>query len=552
MEYVGLRWYKCDFHLHTMKSNCYKEKETDTAEMWVDEVKNKGLNCIAITDHNEYRGIDEIKSLCEQEGIVAFPGVELSCSSSKVHMLVIFNVDYTGERVHEFLNSVAIFSDSLGNSAHTSNSDIMEVCEKAQDMDAIVIAAHIDEFNGICEISYDNIEKIMDRKYINAVQVVNNGIWEDYTVNNNIKEVCRKLSEKYGKDISEDRAKSWYKAYLLAKKSELPILAFSDNPCNENESRHGLWGIGKDFTWLKMNSTPDLESVRQSLLSYDMRVKNIFDSASIPDNEPELWIESVEIIDTTLNDKEQINVHFNPQLNTIIGGRGSGKSSIIRTIAGGMQTFDAENLELINAEQNNFYKLNGRDKKGIFTKNSVINLYMRRTEMLYKLVICNIQNMNVQTRTLFRFDNETWSEVTDVNYLDFFKAQIYTQKQIYELALDSNSLLSIIDDDINDLNKTVDEKEAALSTVISKLLEIKDLKKSILEEDRNNTELKDIDEQISKYEASGISEALKKKQKYESQKKVIDSYLEKKNEQVNQMNTLIAILPSIEDVFFGN
>lgn len=116
MEDVGLRWYKCDFHLHTMSSQCYKEKSTDTPEMWVGEVKNNELNCIAITDHNEYRGIDRIKELCEQAGILVFPGVELSCDSSKVHMLVLFDVNCNGDRVQEFLNQVGVFSNSLGDS----------------------------------------------------------------------------------------------------------------------------------------------------------------------------------------------------------------------------------------------------------------------------------------------------------------------------------------------------------------------------------------------------------------------------------------------------
>ena len=30
MENVGLRWYKCDFHLHTMTSSCYQNKDNDT------------------------------------------------------------------------------------------------------------------------------------------------------------------------------------------------------------------------------------------------------------------------------------------------------------------------------------------------------------------------------------------------------------------------------------------------------------------------------------------------------------------------------------------
>lgn len=544
MEYVGLRWYKCDFHLHTMSSRCYKESEKDTLDMWVAEVKNKGLQCIAITDHNDYRGIDAIKKLCEQEGIIAFPGVELSCDSSKIHLLILFDVNCNGSRVQEFLNQVNIFSDSLGDSGHTCKGDIFEVCEKAQEMGGLVIAAHIDEFNGINEISYDNIKEILDRKYINAVQIVNYNIWNDYEKNNDIKEVGKRLSDKYGKSISEDKIKTWYNAYLLAKESELPLLTFSDNPCAEKESKHGLWGIGRDYTWLKMDQNPNLESVRQALLSYDMRVQNDFESNVKPDTEPELWIKSIEVSNTELNNKKDIVVNFNPQLNTIIGGRGSGKSSIVRMIAGGLQSFDAENLESIKTEQYNFYKLKARDKKGIFNKNSVIKIYLERTEDLYKLEISNIESMNSQLRRLFKLDGDNWVEVLDKNYLDFFKVQVYTQKQIYELALDSNSLLSIIDEDIDNLNQKIAEKEAALNAVIAKWLEIEDLKKSINEEEKTKTELKDIEEQISKYESSGISDALKEKQKFESQKKAIDDYIYRKNEQVEQITQIINVLDS--------
>ena len=32
MDYKGLRWYKCDLHLHTMSSLCYKNREKDTVK----------------------------------------------------------------------------------------------------------------------------------------------------------------------------------------------------------------------------------------------------------------------------------------------------------------------------------------------------------------------------------------------------------------------------------------------------------------------------------------------------------------------------------------
>ena len=41
MENVGLTWYKCDFHLHTMTSSCYQNKDNDTVNDWITEVKIK-------------------------------------------------------------------------------------------------------------------------------------------------------------------------------------------------------------------------------------------------------------------------------------------------------------------------------------------------------------------------------------------------------------------------------------------------------------------------------------------------------------------------------
>lgn len=539
VEYVGLRWYKCDFHLHTMNSECYRDREKDSVEDWVKVARDKGLECVAITDHNDFRGIDEIKKQCHKNGIIAFPGVELSCDSSKVHLLIIFDVNENGEKVQTFLNQVGIFGDLLGKSGNTCRGDIFEVCAKAKQMGALVVAAHIDEFNGICEISYDNIKKLLCRDYLEAVQVVNGHIWKEYEENNNLSETSTRLSGKYGKNITEEKAKEWYKAYRLAKESGLPMLMFSDNPCEENNPKHGLWGIGDKYTWLKMNQAPDLESVRQALLSYDMRVRNCDESKEKPDVSPELWIKSLKFSHTNINKKNDVVVNFNPQLNTIIGGRGSGKSAIIRIIAGGMESFEGEGLDSILNEQENFYKERKRDKKGIFDSESCVEIIFERTGEIYKLDIRNIKNMKSQVRKLYKYVDNDWNEINDGNYFDFFKAQIYTQKQIYEIALDSSSLLSIVDQDIEGLSQKIADKDTTLEKLISKHLEINALNNSINSEGKIITELKDIEEQISKFEKSGIALSLKEKQKYDMQRKSIDDYIEKKNQQIQILNESI-------------
>lgn len=543
LDKVGLRWYKCDFHLHTMASKCYVDKHIDTLQEWINTAKQKGLECIAVTDHNDYRSIDEAMKIGKENNIIVFPGVELSCDSSKIHILVLFDIDCDGNTVQEFLSQLKIFRADLGDSGHTADGDIFHACDIAKSMNALVIPAHVDEYSGLSDISYDNISKLLDRKYIDGVQVVNDEIWENYG-NEPLRIISEKLTEKYGKTITDEQAKAWKSVYQQVKNSGFPLLSFSDNPYSEKSSKHGMWGIGASYTYLKMSQTPNLESVRQALISNDMRVEKNAESNHMIGESPDMIIREVVLSKSILNENAKIDVSFNSQLNTIIGGRGSGKSSIIRTIAGGMNSFSGENLNIISQEQMEFYKENGKTKssnikKGIFTKNSVVEILVERLGDLYKIEVSHIKNMQNQTRKLYKYINDNWQLVEDENFIDLFKAQIFTQKQIYELATDSNSLMAIIDGDISGMSNCVSEREAALNNLIGKALEISNCRRSIAKKSKLETELADIEEQISKFKQSGISDIIKEKQLYDDQQKVISSYVENKNSKIEAIETFI-------------
>lgn len=543
LDKVGLRWYKCDFHLHTMASKCYVNKQIDTLQEWINTAKQKGLECIAVTDHNDYRSIDEAMKIGKENNLIVFPGVELSCDSSKIHILVLFDIDCDGNTVQEFLSQLKIFRADLGDSGHTADGDIFHACEIAKSMNALVIPAHVDEYSGLSDISYENISKLLDRKYIDGVQVVNDEIWENYG-NEPLHIISEKLTEKYGKTITDEQAQAWKSVYQQVKNSGFPLLSFSDNPYSEKSSKHGMWGIGASYTYLKMSQTPNLESVRQALISNDMRVEKNAESNHMIGESPDMIIREVVLSNSILNGNAKIDVSFNSQLNTIIGGRGSGKSSIIRTIAGGMNSFSGENLNIISQEQMEFYKENGKTKssnikKGIFTKNSVVEILVERLGDLYKIEVSHIKNMQNQTRKLYKYINDNWQLVEDENFIDLFKAQIFTQKQIYELATDSNSLMAIIDGDISGMSNYVSEKEAALNNLIGKALEISNCRRSIAKKSKLETELADIEDQISKFKQSGISDIIKEKQLYDDQQKVISSYVENKNSKIEEIETFI-------------
>ena len=86
MDHVGTRWHKTDLHLHTASSACYAGEYT--AKGLVDRALEQGLSCIAVTDHNTGAGIDAVKEAAKDTGLTVFPGVEVTCSDAKVHMLL--------------------------------------------------------------------------------------------------------------------------------------------------------------------------------------------------------------------------------------------------------------------------------------------------------------------------------------------------------------------------------------------------------------------------------------------------------------------------------
>lgn len=172
IHYKGARWYKCDFHLHTPASLCFKDK-TITPEQWINRVKELHLDCVAVTDHNTGEWIDKVKPIAQAEGIVLFPGVEITCDTSKIHLLIIFDKDKGTQDVNDFLIRCGINREDFAKAEAHSMKTVLDIAEMANADNAIVIPAHIDEYNGLgtCA-SKDVIEKLFDLEYINAVQFV--------------------------------------------------------------------------------------------------------------------------------------------------------------------------------------------------------------------------------------------------------------------------------------------------------------------------------------------------------------------------------------------
>lgn len=76
-----------DLHIHSCLSPCAEEEMTPNNI--VNMALIKGLDIIAVTDHNSARNVEAIMETGKREGLLVVPGMEL-CTSEEVHLLCFF------------------------------------------------------------------------------------------------------------------------------------------------------------------------------------------------------------------------------------------------------------------------------------------------------------------------------------------------------------------------------------------------------------------------------------------------------------------------------
>lgn len=537
IEFKGAKWQKCDFHLHTPASNCFRNR-TVTAEQWVDKCLDQQLDCVAVTDHNTGAWVDKIKDAAQDKGLVVFPGVELTCDTSKVHILVLFDVDKNTQDVEDFIIKCGIERKDFATSDASSPKSCMDIIQLAHDCGGLAIPAHIDEFNGLGLLSKKVISEIFSLDILNGAQFV----FSEFTQPGlKIEDICQSYNARYGRnagDIGNEQIKQYYQCVQEAIKKNVALLTFSDNPDESNPSKHGLDGIGSAYTWIKMSQNPSLESIHQALL-FPERIKNCFVSKFYPYMEPSLWIQSIDVKNTKLTkNDESFHVDFNPQLTTIIGGRGSGKSSVFRFLRGVLHlTKDIDQLGEIKSDQSRFFQKD-KDGTGVLKDDTEINVKIVRDGILYKIHY----RYEGESLEIFKYESDDWVPIEDSNFLDFFVLEQYSQKQIFEMAKKTNTLKNLIDhgsDEIQRLTTEIKENKNQYLTAKAQLKQNLTAKEQI---GKLNTEIEDLNSKINSFKASNITEIADKQEKFIKHYQLIDDHLGELSRRIDAIIKALTLL----------
>lgn len=400
MEVIsGARWWKFDFHNHTPASTDYGKGanqvalKSTTPKQWLLNYMVKGIDCVAITDHNSGSWIDLLKTALNElehekpehcRPLYIFPGVEISCNHN-CHVLALFDLDANTGTINELLGKVDFRGDK-GDSNGVTTKSVEEVLNIVINHGGVAIPAHVDKNCGLFEvINGFSLKQSLEVDGLLAIELVD----KNYSKPDIYRQTKLKLTEVIGTDS------------------------------------HFPEQVGTNFTWIKMHE-PSLEALKLALHDGDDAVVRKEDSTADPNFvKNRYFIKSLKVKDGYKAGRgDALCAEFSPWLSSIIGGRGSGKSSLINYFRIGMDRQKDMPVD-IQKEFEDFKKIGSKQALGMLTDSTVLEIELYKDGSLHK--ICWSKGTNYYNVTSWEPDKQRWSESAIVsNVAEIFPIQIFS------------------------------------------------------------------------------------------------------------------------------
>jgi hypothetical protein len=489
-EWPGSRWWKCDLHLHTPASHDFTNRASVSLPEWVAAARAAKLDVVAVTDHNTGSLISAIQAAAQEPGrpLTVLPAVELTVDPG-VHLLILFDPARNADAVAALLGAVGIPDGDVGHDQACAPHSVTQVMTIAHQRGAICIAAHVNDVKGILGVFQpgQSLRQVITSPLLLAAEV-----------NTTSPELLEYL----------DDTKTGYRRSL----GPLPRLTFSD--------AHSLGDIGTRTTWIKM-TRPDLEGLRLALDgSPSVRVGDA--GLGDPNQHAPLAIEAIEIVDSKYIGRDRpFLVAFNPWLNAIIGGRGTGKSSVVEFLRIALRR-ERELRGRIVEDFEEFKKVpQSRGDRGLLTENTRVAVTYRKDGVCFRV-------QWDQEATLAPIEelqpDATWTP-SEGDVEQRFPARIYSQKQIFELARDPEALLDIVDEtpevDARAWHERWRREEARFLALRAQGREVA---AGLAEVPRLRGELEDVTRKLAVFETAGHAIVLRDYQTRRRQERAVEAW----------------------------
>lgn len=472
----GARWWKFDFHNHTPASGDFGKgnltHKAITPEDWLLMYMRQGIDCVAVTDHNSGEWIDILKIALrnldntqptDYRKLFLFPGVELTASSN-IHILALFDPSAGTREVQALLGAVNFPTDKFGTSDATSTKSVEEIINEIHKRGGIAVPAHVDEACGLFKLTGHTFSQALKAEELLAIEIIN------------------KAADK----------PELYKQSKL----QLAEIIGSDS--------HIADQVGSNYTWVKMGE-PSLDALRLALHDCE---DGVIRKDEIP-NDPNIinnryFIKSISISNGfKAGNGTPLYTKFSPWLSSVIGGRGSGKSTIINYLRIALNRTN-EMPDDIQSEFNKFNQIGRKSLPGMLRDDTTIKVEVFKDGKLHLLT------WNQRTHSLQTWDDNIgdWGVATIIsNINELFPIQIFNQKELYALTGNPSKLIELIDSQFDKQN-WLEAKEKLVEKWLSDRATARQLQTAISEEQNLRAQLDSTNNKIQLYESSDYKDTL--------------------------------------------
>ncbi len=526
MNWIGSRWWKFDFHNHTPASDDYGKGPNQAQYMqithkdWLLNYMRQGIDCVAVTDHNSGAWIDPLKQALKElaseshedyRPLYLFPGVELTVQGN-IHILAIFGEDKTTSDIDSLLGAVR-YRGTKGKSDGCSECSAVEVIDEIARSGGLAIPAHVDQASGLFTVCTGNtLEQVLDNKCVFAMEVT-------------------------------DLAKAKPQLYIGKNLNWAEILGTdSHHPSGTGNQRYP----GSHFTWVKM-SEPSYDGLRLALVDGALSLKRSDNFTGDPNIHGQLAIESIVVDDAKyLGRGQSLTCQLNPWLNTIIGGRGTGKSTSLEFLRIALK----RKGEIPKSLEKEFTKYSqtskDRQDEGLLKDSTKITVGFRKDGGRFRITWSN-------TDDIYSIEEETapgvWCD-SEGDIAQRFPVRIYSQKQIFELAKHPQALLQVVDDapEVNHRDWQLKWDEL-VSKYLSLRAQEREVQAGLQEESVTKGQLEDVKRKLDVFEKAGHADVLKAYQLRQNQSKAMDSWVTTWEDSAEQVRDISgSLLPAALDL----
>ena len=456
------------------------------------------IKIIGIADHGNVDGVDKIRELFVQQDIIVFPGFEIA-SSEKIHFVCLFYEGTSIAELNRYLGNLELCDPVDG--VRPSKLSAEQIFAKINELGGFVYAAHCTDDSGLLQKKLNHIWK---NELIKAVQITD-------TIDSL-------------KSVEND----FYRKAILNKnidyKRETPIAIINAKDVEMPETLKDP----KASCLIKMTN-PGFEAFKLAFQDPDSRVRLNSDVS-------EQYYSQILSMNITNGYLDELNIDFSEHLNAVIGGRGTGKSTLLECIRYA--------LELEPIGKNAVKQHNEIIKENIGKSKARIELKIRSSKMNGKKFTISRKYPD----SAFVKDEE--GNISTFKPSDLLpEIEIYGQNEIYEIAQDNDSqrkLLSrFLEAGYGESDFKIKESLKALSENRVKLAAAMD---NVAATEEELSRLPKLEEQVKQFKSLGIEDKLKIIPLLENEKRLKERI---QNEEIKSVKQAIKnVLGSLPDTVF--